>query len=152
VELDAEAGIVTLVALTDRANMPDEWGTTIRRVVDDPRYSRGMHFLWDRRQLGPPPSTIDLKRAANGLRVLAERIGPCRFAAVVEDPASFGMYRMLATLVDSAEFEVGVFLDDVVARRWLETGDPLLMLAYDQQLALGSRREVPNDETPRRAS
>lgn len=96
----------------------DEWRETLLGVFSDPAFETGFHFISDRRR-AEPLSTEFVERQIVFVREHEREIGRCRWAAVVPDPATDEMARMVTSRAGMAEVEVGYFYDLAAARRWV---------------------------------
>ena len=96
----------------------DEWRDTLLGVFADPAFETGFHFISDRRR-AEPLSAEFIEREIVFVREHEREIGRCRWAAVVPDPATDEMARMVTNRAGMAEVEVGYFYDLAAARRWV---------------------------------
>lgn len=96
----------------------DEWRETLLGVFADPAFETGFHFISDRRR-AEPLSAEFIEREIVFVREHEREIGRCRWAAVVPDPATDEMARMVTSRAGMAEVEVGYFYDLAAARRWV---------------------------------
>jgi hypothetical protein len=96
----------------------DEWRDTLLGVFSDSAFETGFHFISDRRRAEPPSSEF-MERQIVFIREHERELGRCRWAAVVPDPATDEMARMVTSRAGMAEVEVGYFYDLAAARRWV---------------------------------
>jgi hypothetical protein len=99
-----------------------EWSAVMEAILADPAFHPGYGFLTDRRFVSEAPTTEYVQNVMAFLRKHQAAIGPARWAAVVSGPASYGMVRMAQHLGSELPFQIQVFTDEVMARRWLEEG------------------------------
>ena len=96
----------------------DEWRDTLLRVFSAPAFETGFNFISDRRRAGVPSPEF-AQQTIDFVREHEREIGPCRWAAVVADPATDQMARMVTSLASMAYVEVGYFYSLAEARRWV---------------------------------
>ena len=69
--------------------------------------------LWDLRAIVAFKDAADVKELAGLAK--SEQSRPCKIAALVGDPLSFGMPRMYAVYREQSQIEVSVFRDEATA-------------------------------------
>jgi hypothetical protein len=67
----------------------------------------------------PPPDRDFAEQEIVFIREHEHEIGHCRWAAVVSDPATDELARMVTSRAGMANVEVGFFYDLAAARRWV---------------------------------
>ena len=97
----------------------DEWRDAMLGVLSDPAYRRGMGFLSDRRGQTGTPEPEFAREAAQFLMQHSDEMEGCRWAAISEDAAIYGMQRMFAILSETTGVTARAFMDYEEARRWL---------------------------------
>ena len=96
-----------------------EWRETMLAVLSDPSYKQGFNFLSDRRKQTGTPDPEFAREAALFLMQHSDEMEGCRWAAISEDPAIYGMQRMFAILSEKTGVTSQVFMNYEEARRWL---------------------------------
>lgn len=96
----------------------DEWRDTLLSVFSDPAFETGFNFISDRRRATAPDREF-AEREIVFLREHEREIGRCRWAAVVPDPATDEVARMVTNRASMTDVEVGFFYDLAAARRWV---------------------------------
>ncbi|HEY0171412.1 MAG TPA: hypothetical protein VGB98_10350 [Pyrinomonadaceae bacterium] len=96
----------------------DEWRDALLGLFSDPAFETGFHFISDRRR-AEPPSAEFVEREIVFVREHEREIGRCRWAAVVPDPLTDEVARMVTSRAGMAEVEVEFFYDLAAARRWV---------------------------------
>jgi hypothetical protein len=96
----------------------------VRHVVDeavaDPKFERGMNFLWDHVPDRSNTATIQyLRRTLHYLQLLAEGIGPHCWAIVGHSAAEFGRGRVLEAMSDGTNVTIRAFRSCEDAEAWL---------------------------------
>jgi hypothetical protein len=134
--IDSNTGIVEI--LGQPLPSPQEVKALAAAVAADAAYRPGFGFLRDRRGMEPFP--IDaVPRTADLLTALPVTRGSRLAFVTGAAPASYGTMRMLQELIAArgAAVTVGVFAEEVAARRWLaET-------AGDRRISAGSPDRDP---------
>lgn len=98
----------------------DEWRDALLHVFSDPAFETGFHFISDRRR-ATAPSAEFVERQIVFIREHEPKLGRCRWAAVVPDPATDEAARQVTSRARMPEVEVGFFYDLAAARRWVFT-------------------------------
>lgn len=98
----------------------DEWRDTLLKVFSDPAFETGFHFISDRRRATAPVGEF-VERQIVFIREHEPKLGRCRWAAVVPDPATDEAARHVTNRAGMSEVEVGFFYDLAAARRWVFT-------------------------------
>jgi hypothetical protein len=92
----------------------------IEDAIADPRFTRGMNFLWDRRPGSPNTADVEyIRDASYYVQVLAEQIGPHAWAIVAHNAADFGKARMLESMSDDSKVIIRAFQSCGDAEEWL---------------------------------
>lgn len=99
----------------------DEWRDTLLAVFSDRSFETGFNFISDRRR-GAAVSREFVEQEIVFVREHEREFGRCRWAAVVPDPATDEMARVVTKRAGMAEVEVGFFYDLAEARRWVFKG------------------------------
>ncbi len=115
--IDEATGLVTFLYRDDPTF--EEWTRTMETVFADPRYRPGFHFLGDRRAVDTPPERAYIRRIIEWMDRRAEKVRGARWATLVSTPASYGMGRVGQVMGEGGAVELGVFLDEAEAMRWL---------------------------------
>jgi hypothetical protein len=98
-----------------------EWERTMNAIIRDDRFRPGYNFLIDRTGV-PAPSAVLVERMATWIQVHATDLGEgFRSAAVVSDPVSYGMMRMIQGL--SGAPGIRVFRSLAEAEAWLDSSE-----------------------------
>ena len=118
--IDPVTGVVTFLYRIDPTF--EEWRSTMEAVFADPRYRVGFHFLGDRRTIATPPDRAYIRRIVDWMNTQADKVRGARWATLVSTPASYGMGRVGQAMGEGGAVELGVFIDEAEARRWL-TGE-----------------------------
>lgn len=92
----------------------DEWREAVEAALRHPDHRPGMGVLHDWRGLRAAPSAEELHPRAS----YAKRLGPRRWAVVVEGQAGYGMGRMAEILTEPMPVELRVFQDIREAEAW----------------------------------
>ena len=102
-----------------------EWRVAVDGFLADPEFRPGMGLIHDRRRLLlPEKGLFEVKAEADFLRERTARIGKARWAAVVRDPESYGLGRMLQTLLSDTDVSLRVFYDPAEAEAWVYGSAP----------------------------
>lgn len=99
----------------------DEWRDALLGVFSDPAFETGFHFISGHRR-GEPPGVKFAERQLVFIREHEREIGRCRWAAVVPDPATDEVARMVASRAGMNEVEVGYFYYPAAARTRKKSG------------------------------
>lgn len=94
----------------------------ISKAVSDPRFQPGFSVLSDHRKVGTPLTPVQAQAMVAHLGTLADSLAGARWAVVTENPASFGMLRMVSVLAQRVPMEVEVFPSLDQAHHWLQQG------------------------------
>ena len=100
----------------------DEWRDALQGVFSDPAFETGFHFISDRRRATVPGADF-VEQQTDFIRGHEQRLGRCRWASVVPDPATDEAARTVASRAALADVEVGYFYDLAAARRWVFRAD-----------------------------
>lgn len=82
----------------------------------------GYDIISDHREIGTPATRAQMDGLVALLATRREQFAGARWAVIVSKPASYGMMRMLAVLLETIPIELAIFQDDVSAERWLRAG------------------------------
>ena len=96
-----------------------EWRDAMLAALSDPLHQRGFNFLSDRSQETDVPDAEFARSAAQFIKQHADEMGECRWAAVSNIPAVYGMQRMFSIISDTIGITVMAFKDYEEARQWL---------------------------------
>ena len=100
----------------------DEWRDTLLNVFSDPSFETGFDFISDRRRAtAPTPEFVEQEVAF--VREHEREFGRCRWAAVVPNPATDKVARVVTEKAGLPDVEVGVFYNLAAARRWIFARD-----------------------------
>jgi hypothetical protein len=117
-DIDPRMGLIRL----SRTHHPTfaEWSGFLESVLMDPAFEPGLSILDDRREDRLAPPRAEAEAAAAWLRANAERLGPIRWAIVLEPSAqaAYGMARAAELLADNSGVEWRVFTDLRTATEW----------------------------------
>lgn len=91
----------------------------IPALLADPAYVRGMVGLIERRDADDVPTTAYVQQVVRLLKTYAAQLGPCKWALVVNQPASYGMGRMVGLQISDSGLMLNVFYTLDEARAWL---------------------------------
>ncbi len=117
--IDRSSRVVLLTTVDDMSF--EEWRDSLLAVFSDPAFETGFNFISDRRRVGPPDAEF-VERQVAFIREHESRLGRCRWAAVVSDPATDTAARMVTSRAGLKDVEVGYFYDLSSARRWISEG------------------------------
>jgi hypothetical protein len=95
----------------------DEFEAAISAVVGDRDFRPGFSFLVDRRRAAPPTRAY-IRDAAEYSKAQGEKLGPGRWAIVVDSAESYARVSMGQILVASV-IEIEIFTDVYDAEAWL---------------------------------
>ncbi len=115
--IDPVTGVVTFIYRIDPTF--EEWRSTMETVFANPRYRVGFHFLGDRRRIDTPPERLYIRRIVDWMNTRADMVKGARWATLVSTPASYGMGRVGQAMGEGGAVDLGVFLDEAEAMRWL---------------------------------
>jgi hypothetical protein len=96
----------------------EDWLAAMDRALAHPDYRAGFDVLVDRRGGIVPSSTSFIHTLADYVRAHHELHG-IRWAAVVDQPATYGMARMWEALVEDVGLETHIFRSLDEAEQWL---------------------------------
>ncbi|OPL19253.1 MAG: hypothetical protein AVO35_11790 [Candidatus Aegiribacteria sp. MLS_C] len=96
---------------------------SIDDAVSDPDAEPGFSILSDHRAVGEPLTTPQVQAMVSRMESLREVMSGCRWAVVTHKPASVGMMRMLAVLLNRIPMTIEVFGTMEEAEDWLFGGD-----------------------------
>jgi len=116
VEFDAERRGVRVVYQTQPSF--EEWETTIKAVLEDPRCHPGFGVLLDRSRILKPATSEYMSRLVEFVDRHAETAA--RWAILVSDLASFGIGRNAE--LSASKARIRVFTDRIAAELWLFQG------------------------------
>lgn len=123
-DIDPRLGLIRL----SRTHHPTfaEWSGFLESLLMDPAFEPGLAILDDRREDRLAPPRAEAEAAAAWLRANAARLGPIRWAIVLEPSAqaAYGMARAAELLADNSGVEWRVFTDLRAATEWATSGDP----------------------------
>ena len=97
----------------------EEWQSALDAILADPSYQPGFGILVDRRKATSAQTADFIRQTAAHIEKNLPRLTGSRWAAVVTEPAQYGMIRMGQVLADSWPITVEIFDDVEVARAWL---------------------------------
>lgn len=100
----------------------DEMLTGMDTVFADPRVKPGFALLSDHRGIGDPATSAQLRGMVDHASLSPGKLSGSRWAIVVSKPASHGMIRMLAVLVEELGVTVEIFKEVEPAMDWLHGG------------------------------
>jgi hypothetical protein len=100
--IDPAAGVVEL-RYFGRQDFA-EWSAVMYAILEDPAFAEGYGFLSDRRLVSEVPTTDFVQATLTFLRTHQARLGARRWAAIVNDAASYGMGRMAQQLGEALPF------------------------------------------------
>jgi hypothetical protein len=114
VEFDAERRSVRVVYQTQPSF--EQWETTIKAVLEDPRFRSGFGILLDRSRILRPATSEYMDRLVD---FVDQRAGglDARWAILASDLASFGMGRKAESMASKAN--IRTFRDRNAAEIWL---------------------------------
>ncbi len=115
--IDSDERIVYLTT-TGESSFP-EWRDAMLAVLSDPSYERGFNFLSDRTHETDVPDTEFARSASQFIKQHADEMRGCRWAAVSNNTAIFGMQRMFAIISEATGITVRAFKNYEEARAWL---------------------------------
>lgn len=117
-EIDPRMGLIRL-SRTHHPTFP-EWRGFVESMLTDPAFEPGLAILDDRRADRVAPPRSEVEAAAAWLRANAARLGPIRWAIVLEPTAhaAYGMARAAELLADSSGVEWRVFTSLEAASAW----------------------------------
>jgi len=118
--IDPVAGVVEL-RYAGRYDFA-EWSSVMHAILRDPSFVAGYCFLSDRRLVSEAPTSEFVQGTLSFLRTHQVLLQATRWAAIVNDAASYGMGRMAQQLGDALPFPIEIFTDAGNARRWLREG------------------------------
>ena len=147
--IDAAAGVVEL-RYFGRQDFA-EWSAVMYAILEDPAFAEGYGFLSDRRLVSEVPTTDFVQATLTFLRTHQARLGASRWAAIVNDAASYGMGRMAQQLGEALPFPIEIFTDPGRAHRWVREGgelepslgDASLLVPFNSNAQYGAFREPP---------
>lgn len=96
-----------------------EWSATMLKVLADPLYCPGFNFLSDRRQQTSVPTTEFAKGASVFLQLHSAEMGHCKWAAVSNNSAIYGMQRMFSIYSEMQGIQAQAFNDYEEALEWV---------------------------------
>jgi hypothetical protein len=96
----------------------DEWRDLLLSVFSHPAFETGFNFISDRRQASPPSPEF-VEQEISFIREHESKLGRCRWAAVVPDPATDEAARVVTNRAHVTDVEVGFFYNLAEARRWV---------------------------------
>ncbi len=114
--IDRPGRVVYLTTVGD--SLFEEWRDALLKVLSDPAFETGFHFISDRRRATAPGAEF-VERQIVLVREHERELGRCRWAAVVPDAATDEAARSVTTRAGMSEVEVGFFYDLAAARRWV---------------------------------
>jgi hypothetical protein len=118
--IDPVAGVVEL-QYAGRYDFA-EWSSVMHAILRDPSFVAGYCFLSDRRLVSEAPTSEFVQGTLSFLRTHQVLLQATRWAAIVNDAASYGMGRMAQQLGEALPFPIEIFTDAGNARRWLREG------------------------------
>lgn len=122
-EIDPQLGLVDIT----RSHTPtfEEWRGFMEGVLSDKRFRPGLPILEDRRGERTVPTRNDVEVAAAWVRINAARLGPARWAIVLDPSAlaAFGMVRVGEFLTDRSGVSLRAFTSIDSARLWVRSGE-----------------------------
>lgn len=115
--IDPTRRIVTLHYAGD----PDleQWCAGVEAAFADPAFQPGMNFLADRRAIPHPPDREYLRGIMKFVNRQGARVEGTRWAVLIATPESYGMVPVGHTVMEGDSIEVGVFIDEAAAHKWL---------------------------------
>ena len=126
--IDPAAGVVEL-RYFGRQDFA-EWSAVMYAILEDPAFAEGYGFLSDRRLVSEVPTTDFVQATLTFLRTHQARLGARRWAAIVNDAASYGMGRMAQQLGEALPFPIEIFTDAGRAHRWVREGGELEQTSF----------------------
>jgi len=97
-----------------------EFREVVDEAVEDPKFERGMNFLWDHEPNRSNTASIQsLRRTLHYLQLLAEGIGPHSWAIVGHTTAEFGRARVLEAMSDGTNVTIRACRSCEEAEAWL---------------------------------
>ena len=126
--IDPAAGVVEL-RYFGRQDFA-EWSAVMYAILEDPAFAEGYGFLSDRRLVSEVPTTDFVQATLTFLRTHQARLGASRWAAIVNDAASYGMGRMAQQLGEALPFPIEIFTDPGRAHRWVREGGELEQTSF----------------------
>lgn len=114
--IDSSERIVYLTTVGEPAF--DEWRDALLGVFSHPSFKPGFNFISDRRQASAPSPDF-IEQQIGFLREHERDLGRCRWAAVVPDPATDRVARVVTERAQVTDVEVGFFYSLAEARRWV---------------------------------
>jgi hypothetical protein len=99
-----------------------EWSSVMHAILRDPSFVAGYCFLSDRRLVSEAPTSEFVQGTLSFLTTHQALLQATRWAAIVNDAASYGMGRMAQQLGEALPFPIEIFTDAGNARRWLREG------------------------------
>ena len=97
----------------------DDIREAISGAVADPRFEPGFDILSDHTEITRAISPQQVRQMVAHLSTLSRPLGQSRMAVVANQPASYGMIRMLSVYAEEVPLEIGVFATRAEALDWL---------------------------------
>ena len=123
--IDTRLGIVRIVP----SGIPtqDDYRAVIDAVANHAHYRQGFNILSDRRGQAATPPTV--KTLQDVVSMVASKVAAywpgTRVAVLVDDDATYGMFRIAEVRFEEKGVELRVFRDEAAAVHWLTTGRDL---------------------------
>jgi hypothetical protein len=114
--IDRRERVVYLTTVGDPSF--EEWRDALLGLFADPAFETGFNFISDRRRATAPDAEF-VERQVVFIREHERKLGRCRWAAVVPDPATDEAARAVTNRARMEQVEVGFFYDLAAARRWV---------------------------------
>lgn len=124
-QIDREAGLVT-GRITGRLVF-DDIREVVERMLADPDFDPSFMRLWEVRDVERVLTGTEVRRIADLVLKTGDSLGGGRVAVVTDSAVYFGLGRMLSTLSEGRDAELGVFRDRGEAMTWLQGGDASLL-------------------------
>ncbi len=117
-QIDPEARLVRIAIIGDFTV-----AEMVATVMESAKAAEpGYNIVSDHREIGTPATRNQMEHLAMLLANLRSTFAGARWAVIVSKAASFGMMRMLAVLLESADIRLEVFHDAETAERWARDG------------------------------
>ena len=117
VEFDVEHRSVRVVYQTQPSF--EQWKTTMKEVIEDPRFQPGFGILLDRSRILKPATSEYMSRLVDFVDQQAPEID-ARWAIVASDLASFGVGQKAE--MSASKASIRTFTDRNAAELWLREG------------------------------